>query len=158
MAADTPEEHPIVLFDGVCNLCTGAVQFIIRHDPEGRFRFAPLQSQVGEQLAEECGVPTDELETMVVIDDGECYTRSDAALRIAHHLGGVYRLLSPLGVLPKRVRDVVYNLVAEHRYTVFGQRDQCMVPTPDIRSRFLAGGPDSDPTPVETDGETAADD
>jgi len=145
MATQVPEDHPVVLFDGVCNLCAGVVQFVIRRDPEGVFRFAPLQSAVGEELAADCGVATEELETMVLVEDGECYTKSDAALRIAGHLGGVYGLLPPLGVLPKGLRDSVYDAVAEHRYTVFGRREQCMVPTPDIRARFLAGGPDSGP-------------
>lgn len=141
MATEIPDDHPILLFDGVCNLCNFWVQFVIERDTDGRFRFAPLQSDVGEQLLGEYGMPTDELESVVLVDDGDCYTKSDAVLRTAKHLGGVYRLLWPFRVLPTRFRNFWYDFVANRRYDWFGKREQCMMPTPDIESRFLAGGP-----------------
>lgn len=152
MTDDPSADHPVVLFDGVCNLCTGSVQFLIRRDPEGVFRFAPLQSEVGSELATECGIPADELETVVLIEGGTCYTKSDAALRAAAHIGGLYAVLPPFRFLPKRLRDVAYDFVAARRYRWFGKKDQCMMPTPDIRSRFLAGGP-GDPPAEPTDGD-----
>lgn len=139
--AEVPEEHPVVLFDGVCNLCNWFVQFLIRNDPAGTFRFAPLQSEVGEALLAEYGLPTDRMASVVLVDGGETYTESDAALRIASLLGGVYTLFVPFKVVPRPVRDAVYAFVADHRYGWFGKKDRCMTPTPDVRSRFLAGDP-----------------
>lgn len=135
--SDPAPDGPIVLFDGVCNLCTGVVQFVIRRDPEGRFRFAPLQSETATELLHACGLSENRLETFVLIEDGDCYTKSSAAIRIAAHLGGLYRVAGPLRYLPRPVRDAVYDLVAASRYEVFGRKDQCMVPGPDVEDRFL---------------------
>lgn len=133
----TTDGSPIILFDGVCNLCNGLVRFLIRRDPDGRFRFAPLQSDVGQELLERFDLPTDTLETFVLVEDGECYTKSTAALRTARHLGGVYALLSYLRFVPRPLRDAVYDLVAASRYRVFGRKDRCMIPSPDVEDRFL---------------------
>jgi len=159
---DAPEDHPVVLFDGVCNLCTGTVQFLIRHDPEGLFRFAPLQSEVAQDLLAEHGLEDHDLDSIVLIEGEETYVKSGAAIRIGSLLGGVYGLLGPTKYLPRFLRDAVYDLVARYRYRVFGKRESCMVPTEDNRRRFLAGGPGatsdgSDPVaPGRDDGETAA--
>jgi predicted DCC family thiol-disulfide oxidoreductase YuxK len=152
MTTETPDGHPVVLFDGVCNLCAGAVTFLIRRDPEAVFRFAPLQSDIGERLAEEHDIPTEDLETVALIENGRCYTKSSAALRAARHLGGVYRLFGLFWFVPKVVRDWVYDIVASHRYEWFGKRDACLMPTDDIRDRFLAGGPSESnaDTPADT--------
>jgi predicted DCC family thiol-disulfide oxidoreductase YuxK len=139
--ADVPEGHPVVLFDGVCNLCVGSVQFLIERDPEARFRFAPLQSEVGERLVADCGLDSEAMDSVVLVDEGRCYVKSDAVIRIGRHLGGVYRLLSAGRLLPRRLRDAVYDVVAARRYGWFGRRDRCMMPTPDLRSRFLTEGP-----------------
>lgn len=128
---------PILLFDGVCNLCNGIIQFIIKRDPDGRFRYAPLQSDVATDLLRDCGLPTDRIETFVMIDDGECYTKSAAAIRIATKLGGLYRVVGPFRYIPRPIRDGVYDLVAATRYDIFGRKDECMVPTPEIEDRFL---------------------
>lgn len=141
LPADVSEEHPVVLFDGVCNLCTGSVQFLIQRDPEGIFRFAPLQSDVADRLLADTDVDPADLDSVVLVEGQDVYRKSDAVLRTAEHLGGVYRLLSPLRIVPRRVRDFCYDFVAARRYGWFGQKDQCMMPTPDISSRFLAGGP-----------------
>ncbi len=148
MDTEVPAEHPVLLFDGVCNLCNQSIQFVIRNDPDAVFRFAPLQSDVGQELLSEFGMPTDELESVVLVEGDEYYTKSSAALRTAKHLGGVYRLLWPLRVIPRRLRNVVYDFIANRRYRWFGKRDSCMMPTPDIEARFLAGGPGS---PAQTD-------
>jgi predicted DCC family thiol-disulfide oxidoreductase YuxK len=138
---DVPENHPVVLFDGVCNLCAGTVQFLIRHDPEGLFRFAPLQSEVAGELLAEHGLAGQDLDSIVLIEDEETYVKSDAAIQVGVRLGGIYRLLGPTKYLPRFLRDAVYDLVATYRYRVFGKRDRCMMPTEENRSRFLAGGP-----------------
>ncbi|QFU82711.1 thiol-disulfide oxidoreductase DCC family protein [Natronorubrum aibiense] len=137
MTADVPDDAPIVLFDGVCNLCHGFVQFIIPRDPEGQFHFASLQSGVGQQLLAEHGLETESLESVVLLEGEDSYVKSAAVIRIAQRLGGVYRLLGPVRFLPRRLRDGVYDLVADHRYRVFGTKDQCLLPTGDVRDRFL---------------------
>ena len=131
------DNHPILLFDGVCNLCNGAIQFVIPRDPEGTLRFAPLQSDLGETVRAAAGLSTDDLETVVLVDDGMAYTKSDAAIRVGEHLGGVYRLLSLGRLLPRGLRDRIYDFVAEHRYDWFGKKDQCMVPDGDVSDRFI---------------------
>lgn len=135
------EDHPVVLFDGVCNLCVGYIQFLIERDPEGLFRFAPLQSAVAEELLSGTGLDPDALDSIVLVEDGKAYVKSDAVIRIGVHLGGAYRLLGPTKVAPRRLRNAVYDLVAENRYDWFGQKDQCMMPTPELEARFLAGDP-----------------
>lgn len=137
MADVDRDEGPILLFDGVCNLCNGVIQFLIKRDPDGRFRYAPLQSDVATELLRDCGLPTDRIETFVMIHDGECLTKSTAAIRIATELGGIYRLAGPLKYIPRPIRDGVYDLVAATRYDIFGRKEECMVPTPDIEDRFL---------------------
>lgn len=136
-----PEQHPVVLFDGVCNLCEGSVKFLIQRDPEGVFRFAPLQSAVAEELLAGHDIDPTDLDSVVLVEGESVYTKSDAVLRAASHLGGIYRLLPPFGILPRKLRNGVYDFVADRRYGWFGKKEQCMMPTPDIRSRFLAGGP-----------------
>lgn len=133
----TDDEGPILLFDGVCNLCTGVVQFLIPRDPEGKLRYGSLQSDAGQHLLERFGLPTDSLDTFVLVEGERCYTRSTAALRVAKHLGRPYSWLYPLRYVPRPVRDAVYGLVARYRYRVFGKKDQCMLPPPDWESRFI---------------------
>lgn len=139
-AAPTEVEHPVVLFDGVCNLCNAAVTFIIDRDPEGVFRFAPLQSGLGQRLTRQCGLEaavTGDAETIVLVEGGRCTVRSTAALRIARRLGGAWPLLAVLLEVPVPLRDAAYRLIARNRYRWFGRRDACRLPTPDLRRRFL---------------------
>ena len=145
MTVDPPDDHAIVLFDGVCNLCAGTVQFLIRRDPEGQFKFAPLQSAVAQDLLAEHGLADHDLDSIVLIEDGETYVKSDAAIRIGVLLGGLYRLLGPTKYLPRFLRDAVYDFVAAHRYRVFGKRERCMLPTEEHRRRFLASDTDEEP-------------
>jgi predicted DCC family thiol-disulfide oxidoreductase YuxK len=127
----------VVLFDGVCNLCTGSVRFIIARDPGARFRFAALDSEAARRLLEECGVTSAPPDSVALVEGGAVYTRSSAALRIARRLRFPWPLLYALIVVPKPLRDAAYDLIAHHRYGWFGKRDACMVPTPELRSRFL---------------------
>jgi len=137
MSTVTSEDGPIILFDGVCNLCSGFVQFVVPRDPEGKFRFASLQSDIGTELLAEHDLPTDELESIVLIEGDESYVKSSAVIRIATLLGGIYALLWPFQFLPRFIRDRVYDFVANNRYKWFGQKDRCMMPTEDISGRFL---------------------
>jgi predicted DCC family thiol-disulfide oxidoreductase YuxK len=137
MAREIPDEGAIILFDGVCNLCSGFVQFVVPRDPEGKYRFASLQSEVGRELLAEHDLPTDELESIVLIEDGESHVKSAAVIRIASDLGGRYRLLSPFRYVPAALRDRVYDFVADNRYRWFGKKDQCLMPSGDVESRFI---------------------
>ncbi|ELY78385.1 thiol-disulfide oxidoreductase DCC family protein [Natrinema pallidum] len=138
MSSAAPD-GPIILFDGVCNLCNGFVQFVLPRDTEGQFRFASLQSDIGTELLAEHDLPTDDLESVVLIEGEDCYVKSAAVIRIANRLGGVYRLLGPFRFLPRRLRDGVYDFVAARRYRWFGKKDQCAMPPADVdaSARFL---------------------
>jgi predicted DCC family thiol-disulfide oxidoreductase YuxK len=127
----------ILLFDGVCNLCNRWVHFVISHDAQAHFRFAALQSSVGQRLLEAHGLSGDRVDTIVLLENGRCYIRSDAVVHIAPHLSGGWRLLRFLSVVPRPLRDWAYRQVVTHRYQWFGRRETCMVPTPELRARFL---------------------
>jgi predicted DCC family thiol-disulfide oxidoreductase YuxK len=129
--------HPIVLFDGVCNLCSGAVQFIIRRDPEGRFRFASLQSPLGEELLARFGIDSKLVDSVILVEGDRWFKESDAALRVAHGMSGAWRMLWVLRVIPRPIRDGLYRLVARNRYRWFGKPETCWLPTPELRGRFL---------------------
>jgi predicted DCC family thiol-disulfide oxidoreductase YuxK len=129
--------HPIILFDGICNLCNGAVQYVIKHDPEGLFRFASLQSDSGQQLLAEYRLQQTDFNSFVLIDENKVFTRSTAALRVAKKLKGLIRLSGGFIFVPSLIRDGVYDLIAKNRYKWFGKKDSCMIPTPELESRFL---------------------
>ena len=126
-----------ILFDGVCNLCNGSVQFVIARDPSARFSFAPLQSAAAASLLREAGASPSLPDSMVLVQDGRVYVRSDAALRVARGLRFPWSLAWGLVAVPRVIRDRVYDSVAAHRYRWFGRRDVCMVPTPELQKRFL---------------------
>lgn len=133
------ESSAIILFDGVCNLCNGFVQFVIEHDAAGRFRFAALQSAAGQALLRTHGLPTPtDPDSVVLIAEGEAYTHSAAALGIMRRLGGTWGRLARLGqVVPRPIRDAIYRWVARNRYRWFGRQSACWLPTPELRARFL---------------------
>ncbi len=135
---DQGKGKKIILFDGVCNLCNGAVQWIIRRDHEDTFRFASLQSQAGKELARSRQIDTNVVDSIILIDPGVAYyVKSDAALEIAKGLKG-YRILSAvLGWVPRSIRDGIYDLIARNRYRWFGKKEQCMVPTAELKQKFL---------------------
>ncbi len=137
----TDADAPVILFDGVCNLCEGFVQWVIRRDPDAIFRFAPLQSEVGADLLAGCDLRGDPLEGIVLVEDGGCYRKSEAVIRVAVRLGWPYRLLEPLLIVPQAPRNFVYDFVANRRYGWFGRKEACMRPSEDIRDRFLADAP-----------------
>ena len=125
----------IILFDGVCNLCNAFIRWIVRRDRRAHFKFAALQSPVSQQI-----LPTQvspEMDTVLLVESGKIYMKSEAVLRIIQQLGGVGRLSPILRVIPRRMRDRIYDFIARNRYAWFGRRDQCMIPTEEVRSRFL---------------------
>lgn len=131
------KEDIIVLIDGVCHLCQGLTKFIIKRDPSAVFKFASLQSDIGKELVRRGGLPEETIDTVVVVENGKYYTRSAAALRIIRRLSFPWRLLYGFIIVPRALRDILYRWVAKNRYRWFGQDEECMIPTPDIRRRFL---------------------
>jgi predicted DCC family thiol-disulfide oxidoreductase YuxK len=138
-----PDANPIVLYDGVCGLCNGLVQFLLKHDKEGRLRFAALQSDFAEQVLGRHGIDAKDLDTVRVVENydqpGErVLQRSDVILRAGRELGGFLGVSSSIAkIVPRALRDLVYRFVATNRYRVFGKYDTCMLPDPNQRSRFL---------------------
>lgn len=131
-------DKKIILFDGVCNLCNGAIQFIIKRDKKDTFRYAPLQSEIGEQLIAERAIDTSKVDSIILIEPGIAYfTKSDAALGIAQDFGGLWKALAIFTWIPKTFRDAIYDLVAKNRYKWFGRKDACMIPTPELQAKFL---------------------
>ena len=130
-------DQPVIIFDGVCNLCNGFVDFIVRRDADGIFQFASNQSEAGEEILSQAGITDFEADTIVLVQGGTAHTRSTAVLRIAGQLGLPWKLLRVFVLVPAPVRDFVYRLVAKNRYRMFGKRDTCRIPTPEERSRFL---------------------
>jgi len=128
---------PLILFDGVCNFCNASVNFVIARDPGKIFRFTPLQSATGQETLKRFNLSTTDLDTMVLVQDGRVFTRSTAGLKIARRLSGLWPLFSAFLIVPKFLRDAVYNLIAKNRYRWWGKKDVCMVPTPEVRERFL---------------------
>ena len=126
-----------ILFDGVCNLCNGFVQFVIARDPSARFRFATLGSVPALSLLREAGAPASLPDSIVLIEDGRVFVRSAATLRIARGLCFPWPLAYGVIVVPRFIRDCVYDVIAAHRYRWFGTRESCWLPTPDLRRRFL---------------------
>ncbi len=129
------DTKPVLLFDGVCNLCNAVVGFVLRVDPNGQMQFASQQSAVGSALLERHGLPA--MEGVVLIEGDRVYTNSDAALRLLALLPAPWRWLATLRVLPKALREVVYQFIARNRYRIFGRREACMVPRPEWKTRFL---------------------
>ena len=136
--SNTKKNQQIVLFDGVCNLCSGGVQFIIKRDKKDLFRFASLQSETGKSLLAERKIDPKTTDSMVLIKPGQAYyVRSDAALEIGKQFSGVWNLLSVFQWIPAPLRDIVYDFVAKNRYRWFGKKDNCMVPSPELKQKFL---------------------
>ena len=128
---------PIILFDGVCNLCNRSVQYIIKHDPHAKFSFASLQSNVGKQLLKDYGLAENDLNSFVLIQNNRAFTRSAAALLVARQLKGFIKFMYGFIIVPPFLRNGVYNIIARNRYKWFGKKDSCMIPSPSLKARFL---------------------
>lgn len=128
---------PLVLFDGVCNLCNRSVQFIIKRDAKKQFLFASLQSDAAKNILLQLNLKNYDPDTILLIEDAQLYQRSTAALRIARKLDGWWRLLYLFIIIPRFIRDYFYAIIANNRYRWFGKRDSCMVPGSGIKDRFL---------------------
>lgn len=129
--------NKIVLFDGVCHLCQWSIQFIISHDPQRDFYFASLQSEIGKELLKSNDLSEHDVSSVVLIENGRIYTGSTAALRIAKQLTFPWRLLYGFIIVPRFIREPIYNYIAKNRYRWFGKDDVCFMPTQEFKSRFL---------------------
>jgi predicted DCC family thiol-disulfide oxidoreductase YuxK len=127
---------PVILFDGVCNLCSGSVQFILKRDKEKKFLFASLQSSYGQNLLKQLDLPTDTFNSFILFEDGKVITRSTATLKMFSKLK-CWGWVKIFWIVPKFIRDAVYNLIAKNRYKWFGKKEECWVPTAELKSRFL---------------------
>ena len=134
---DQSKKHKVILFDGVCNLCNGAINFVIKKDSKNIFKFATLQSEIGQSLLSKFNIDTSKIDSMILIDGEKCYIKSSAALRIAKYLSGGYPLLYLFIVIPTFIRNSAYEYVAKNRYKWFGKKESCMIPTPELKAKFL---------------------
>ena len=129
--------QPVILFDGVCNFCSFWVNFAIKRDRKKKLKFAPLQGEAANNLLPQHNINPASLSSVVFIDHGKAWTQSSAAIRICKHLDGGWKLLYGLIIIPKFIRDFIYNIIARNRYKWFGKKESCMVPTQELRERFL---------------------
>lgn len=133
-----PKDKKIILFDGVCNLCDATVQFIIKRDKKDVFRFVALQSDLGQEIVNHIGIDTSKTDSIILYEPGQAYYyKAQAALKIASALGGIYSILSVFTLLPKSLSNAVYDYIARNRYKWYGKKDECMLPTPQMRAKFL---------------------
>ncbi len=130
-------KNPIVLFDGVCNLCSSSVQFIIKHDKKKQFRFASLQSPFGQKIMQQFGLPVNELNSFILLENDKIYIKSTGALRVAGKLNALWPILYGFIIVPKFIRDAVYNYIAKHRYKWFGKKGGCWLPASELQKLFL---------------------
>jgi len=131
------KNHKIVLFDGVCNLCNSSINFIIKKDNKNIFRFAALQSEIGQQFIEKFKIDPSQTDSIILVDGEKHYIKSSAALTIAKSLKGGYPLLYTFMIIPRFIRNIVYDYIAKNRYKWYGKKESCMIPTPELKNKFL---------------------
>jgi predicted DCC family thiol-disulfide oxidoreductase YuxK len=131
------DQHPVILFDGVCNFCNSAVNFVLKRNTSKHIRFAAMQSDAGQRLLQHYHLPLTTMESFVFIENGTAYQRSTAALKVCRYLRGLWPLCYGLIIVPPFIRDAFYNFIAHNRYKWFGRKDECMIPTPELKQRFL---------------------
>ncbi len=131
------QDKKIILFDGVCNLCNGAVVFIIKRDKKDVFRFAALQSEIGEKLLRKHQIDPEKTDSIILVDDNNAFAKAGAALRIAQQLSGLWPALAILRIVPRFISNSVYDWIASNRYQWFGKKESCMIPTPELKAKFL---------------------
>ena len=129
--------EPIILFDGVCNFCNSAVNFVIKRDKRSSLKFAALQSKIGRQLLAAHQQPANDFQSFLFIENGKIYTRSTAALRVCRYLNGLWPVMYGFIIVPAFIRDGIYNWISKNRYQWFGKKEECMIPDAGVRSRFL---------------------
>ncbi len=134
---ELPNNTAIILFDGVCNFCNASVNKIIKHDKKNRFKFTALQSETGKHLLEKHHIDSQKIDSIILIENNTVFIKSTAILKISKHLNGLYPLAFGFIIIPTFVRDAVYDFVARNRYKWWGKKDSCMIPTAEVREKFL---------------------
>ncbi|WP_294819348.1 thiol-disulfide oxidoreductase DCC family protein [uncultured Flavobacterium sp.] len=135
---ELPKDKKIILFDGICNLCDATVQFIIKRDKKDVFRFVALQSALGQEIIGHIGLDISKTDSIILYEPGHAYYyKADAAIKIAKQLGGVFPLMGAFSILPKWLSNKVYDYVAKNRYKWYGKKNECMIPTPEMKAKFL---------------------
>ncbi|HQS24054.1 MAG: hypothetical protein B7Y11_03230 [Sphingobacteriia bacterium 24-36-13] len=132
----TSNTNPVILFDGVCNLCNSSVQFVIKHDPKKQFRFASIQGDYGQQVLKQFDSPPNSLNSFILFKDQQIYTHSTGALMVAKQLSGAWPLLYAFIIIPPFIRNAVYQFIANNRYKWFGKKESCAIPSPDLKALF----------------------
>lgn len=138
MHYDYSDEHPVILFDGVCNLCSGAVQFVIKRDSKDRFRFASLQSTFGQEVLKKLDLNQQQFNSFILLENGKIFTRSTAALRVIRHFDGWWWVLYIFIIIPPFIRNFIYSMIAQNRYRWFGKKTECWVPSPKLKIKFIS--------------------
>ncbi|RZJ67303.1 MAG: thiol-disulfide oxidoreductase DCC family protein [Flavobacterium sp.] len=137
-ASELPKNKKIILFDGVCNLCNSFVQFVIKRDKNDVFRFVPLQSELGESILKHIGIDPKQIDSIILYEPGVAYYyKSTAAIEIAKGLGGFFSLSTIFKIIPNFLRNPIYDYVAKNRYKWYGRKESCMIPTPELKAKFL---------------------
>ena len=136
---DLPKNKKIILFDGLCNLCNSSVQFVIEHDKKDIFRFVSLQSDLGRQITAHIGIDSKHIDSVILYEPGVAYYyKSNAALEIAKNLGGFFHFGTLFKIIPTAIRNQLYDYIAKNRYKWYGKRQECLIPTPELKAKFLA--------------------
>jgi len=128
--------NPVIFFDGVCNLCNASVQFAIKHDKKNVFKFTALQGAYAKKILPQFSVDLNKIDSIILIENEQLYTKSTAALKIARRLSGLWPMLYVFIIIPKFIRDWFYDFIAKNRYKFWGKQESCWVPTPDLQSKF----------------------
>ena len=134
---DFDNTKPLLLFDGVCNLCNATVQFVIEHNSKANIQFAALQSETGQEILKKNDLATADFDTIVLVENDQIYTKSTAALRLSRHFDGFYRFLYLFIIIPSPLRNVIYSFISKNRYHWLGKEEACWLPTPDLKKRFV---------------------
>lgn len=136
--AALPKGKKIILFDGVCNLCNDSVQFVIKHDKKDIYRFVPLQSELGLKIVNHTGLSASNIDSTILYEPGKAYYyKSDVAFKILRDINSIHKILLVFSILPKKLLDYIYDYVAKNRYKWFGKKESCMIPTPELKAKFL---------------------
>lgn len=127
----------IILFDGVCNFCNSSINKIIEHDKKNRYKFAPLQSEIGKKILQKYSIDTSKTDSIILIENGNVFIKSTASLKVSKHLSGLYPLAYGLFIFPAFIRDIVYDFIARNRYKWWGKKETCMIPSEEIKAKFI---------------------
>lgn len=133
-----PKDKKIILFDGICNLCESSIQFIIKRDKKDTFRYVAIQSEIGQKIIKHIGIDTSKTDSIILyLPEKAYYYKAEAVLLITKDLSGVYSILGCLSFIPNNFKNLIYDYIAKNRYKWYGKKESCMIPTPELKAKFL---------------------